>query len=119
MPLSTDTLATEEQNNGSTLTGLREDILSRAEAVRARDTDGEPNDTEKEVHHVDTDGEAENTRVPPRGKIVDGDGTEENTLRNSPDESAPLDVVVANTSGEVNLPNGELRYNVVSRCLSR
>jgi len=45
--------------------------------------------------------------------MVDGDGKHQNTLGDGPDEGTPLDVLVGGSSRKIDLPDGQLRHDVV------
>ena len=89
-------------------TSHREYILRRAESVGPRDTNREPDNTEEEVDSIDADRDAEHSRVPLRWQIVDGNGNDEDSFGDGPYEGTPFDVVVANSSREVHLPDCQL-----------
>ena len=77
--------------------------------------DGKPDKAEEKVEHDDEKREAEHGLVPLWREVVDRNRQDQHDLRDPPDERAPFDVVVSGATGEVDLPNGELGYDVV-RC---
>ena len=105
------------QQSSTILTGRSEHLLGGTETVGLRYADREPDDAEKEIEGVEGNGEFEHRRVQPRRKVVDGNGHQQDALRDRPDESTPFDVVIANPTGEVNLSYSQLRDDVVGSCL--
>ena len=101
----------------STPTCLCEDLLGTTETVRPGDTDGEPYHAKEEVDHVEQDRPPEHAGIPPGRKVADSDSQTEDTLRDSPDECPPLDVVVADTSGKADLVDSHFGYDVIGRGL--
>ena len=77
--------------------------------------DGKPDKAEEKVEHYDEKREAEHCLVPLWREVIDHNRRDQHDLRDPPDKRAPFDVVISGTTGEVNLPNGELGYDVV-RC---
>lgn len=76
-------------------------------------TDGQPDQAEEEVEHHETDGKLEHSRIHPRRKVVDSDGNDEHPFRDGPDDCSPLHVRIVHIAGKLNLPDVELRDNVI------
>jgi len=70
--------------------------------------DGDREPDEAEVKHHDEEREAEHGLVPLRREIIDRDRQEQHEFGNTPDERPPFHVIVADATGEVNLPYGKL-----------
>ena len=79
--------------------------------------DRKPDEAEEKVEHQDEEREAEHGLVPLWREVVDRDRQDQQDLRDHPDKGAPLDVVVRNATGKVDLPNGELGNDIVRRGL--
>ena len=45
--------------------------------------------------------------------MVYGDGQHQNTLRDGPDEGAPLDIIIVCPSREIDFPDRQLRHDIV------
>ena len=75
--------------------------------------DRKPDEAEEKVEHDDEEREAEHGLIPLRREVVDSDRQEQHDLGDPPNERAPFDVIVSSATGKVDLPNGELRYDVV------
>lgn len=56
------------------------DILCRSEAIRLRDTDRKPDDTEEKIQHHDGNPEFEDTGIHPSRKIINGHRQKEQTF---------------------------------------
>lgn len=118
MPLSKvqrqQAIRSSSQEGGGRRTGLCEHVLGRAESIGLGNADRKPDETEEEVEHHECDGELEDERVEPWGEIIDHDGAEQHQLGYTPDQDAPLDAIVRSTSaGEIDVPNDELRDDIV------
>ena len=68
----------------------------------------EPDEAEEKVEHEDKDREAEHTLVPLWREVIDRDRYDQHQFGDTPDECSPFNVVVSNTTGEVDSPYGEL-----------
>ena len=99
------------------LTGHGKDVLSASEAIGLRNTNRQPDNTQKEVDHIQQDADAEHCRIPFWGKVIDGHRDQKDTFGDSPDQGTPFDVIVSDTSWEVDFPDCQLRNDVVGCCL--
>lgn len=110
--------ATTDTGTEHPLTSRSKHVRSTSKSIGPRDSDGQPDDAKEEVDHHQPGRELENIRIPARWEIVDGDGDNEQSFRDSPDHSPELDVLVREPSWKLDLPNGELGYDVVGRRLN-
>ena len=72
------------------------------------DGDREPDEAEEKVEHHDEERKAEHDLVPLRRELIDRDRQEHPEFGDAPDERPPFQVLVADATREVNLPNGKL-----------
>ena len=100
------------------LTCRSERLFCGTEPVRFRHSDGEPDKAQKEIDKIQPNRELENERIQSWGEVIDSDGQHQNTLGDRPDEGTPLDVTIVRPSWEIDLPDGQLRHNIVGGGLS-
>ena len=81
------------------------------------DGNREPDEAEEKVEQEDEDREAEDALVPFRREVIDRDRYDQHQFGDGPDERSPFDVAISGTTGKVNVPYCELRYNVIRCCL--
>ena len=59
------------------------------------------------------DRELEHERIGSRGEVIYGNGQHQNTFGDGPDESTPLDIIIVCPSREIDLPDRQLRHDII------
>lgn len=94
-----------------------EHFLRWSKAICLRHSDRKPNEAKEKVEHHYEDREAEDKRKGFGRKVVDCNRDDEKGFRDGPDEGAPFNIVVGDSPGKIDFPDGKLGNDVVRRCL--
>jgi hypothetical protein len=105
---STIQLSTEKKR-----TGLSEYILRRPNTVGPGSTNRQPDHAQQHVHNHQNHGESEYERIGSRWQTVDSDNDDEEHFCYRPNQGSPFDVVVTDSTREIDFPDRKLRDDIV------
>lgn len=95
------------------LTGLGEDFFCGPKAIGLGHPDRQPDHAQQHVDDHEAHGDLEDGGIQSRRQAIDSNCDDKDDFGDGPDHSPPADVLVADPTGKVHLPDSELRDQII------